>query len=104
MGFNEVLSSWSSSEEEDGHDHDEDRDQVLKKPYQYYFSITIFFDCLYLTNSFKTDRDKEQEEIAAQEAQEEMAQQEMDNDLCMQNEIDAEIDMTMNEAMNDCAD
>ena len=28
----------------------------------------------------------------------------MDNDLCMQNEIDAEIDMTMNEAMNDCAD
>ena len=29
MGFNEVLSSWSSSEEEDGHDHDEDRDQVI---------------------------------------------------------------------------
>ena len=29
MGFNEVLSSWSSSEEEDGHDHDEDRDQVF---------------------------------------------------------------------------
>ena len=59
---------------------------------------------MHLTNSFKTDRDKEQEEIAAQEAQEEMAQQEMDNDLCMQNEIDAEIDMTMNEAINDCAD
>lgn len=32
MGFNEVLSSWSSSEEEDGHDLDEDRDQVLPKP------------------------------------------------------------------------
>ena len=31
MGFNEVLSSWSSSEEEDGHDHDEDRDQVIPK-------------------------------------------------------------------------
>ena len=31
MGFNEVLSSWSSSEEEDGHDHDEDRDQVLTR-------------------------------------------------------------------------
>ena len=29
MGFNEVLSSWSSSEEEDGHDNDEDRDQVI---------------------------------------------------------------------------
>ena len=68
--------------------------------FQHYY---IFY-CLHLTNSFKTDRDKEQEEIAAQEAQEEMAQQEMDNDLCMQNEIDAEIDMTMNEAMNDCAD
>ena len=72
-------------------------------------TISILFQqyyifCLHLTNSFKTDRDKEQEEIAAQEAQEEMAQQEMDNDVCMQNEIDAEIDMTMNEAMNDCAD
>ena len=33
MGFNEVLSSWSSSEEEDGHDLDEDRDQVLPKPF-----------------------------------------------------------------------
>lgn len=94
MGFNEVLSSWSSSEEEDGNDHDEDRDQVIPK-----ISYSIIY-CLW----FKTDRDKEQEEIAAQEAQEEMAQQEMDNDLCMQNEIDAEIDMTMNEAMNDCAD
>ena len=68
------------------------------------FPHYYIFYCMYLTNSFKTDRDKEQEEIAAQEAQEEMAQQEMDNDLCMQNEIDAEIDMTMNEAMNDCAD
>ena len=33
MGFNEVLSSWSSSEEEDGHDHDEDRDQVFPNPF-----------------------------------------------------------------------
>ena len=39
MGFNEVLSSWSSSEEEDGHDLDEDRDQVLPKP----FNTTIGF-------------------------------------------------------------
>ena len=31
MGFNEVLSSWSSSEEEDGNDHDEDRDQVIPR-------------------------------------------------------------------------
>ena len=33
MGFNEVLSSWSSSEEEDGHEHDEDRDQVISIHY-----------------------------------------------------------------------
>ena len=45
----------------------------------------------------KEDREKE-EEIAAQEAQDDAAQQEMENDLMMQNEMDAEIDMAMNEA------
>jgi hypothetical protein len=45
----------------------------------------------------KEDREKE-EEIAAQEAQDDAAQQEMENDLMMQNEMDAEIDMALNDA------
>ena len=49
----------------------------------------------------KEDREKE-EEIAAQEAQEDAAQQEMENDLMMQNEMDAEIDMALNDAA-ECA-
>ena len=43
------------------------------------------------------ERQKE-EEIAAQEAMEDAAQQEaMENDLMMQNEMEAEIDMAMND-------
>ena len=50
MGFNEVLSSWSSSEEEDGHDHDEDRDQVLKKYHINIISALSYIFYLHLKN------------------------------------------------------
>ena len=49
MGFNEVLSSWSSSEEEDGHDHDEDRDQVRTRYYTNTISALLYF-LLYVLN------------------------------------------------------
>ena len=44
MGFNEVLSSWSSSEEEDGHDHDEDRDQVIPSISDYPIASSAVYD------------------------------------------------------------
>ena len=44
MGFNEVLSSWSSSEEEDGNDHDEDRDQVIPRISDYPITSSTVYD------------------------------------------------------------